>query len=291
MKDHLPVRSKYYNIPLALRPKAEKEIKRLMDLGIIEPSTSSYHSPSFVMEKGDGSLRLLTDYRALNQKILRTQAPVPGLQDLVALWNKCTLFSTLDFQKGFFQTALKPESRQYTATSIPGIAFFQYCRSPMGLASSPGFFQSLVERILMGLKQSQCVSFLDDILSGSKDCGGMIENLRAVFTRIRDSKMLLNSKKCALFRKSIKSLGHIISESGVAACPEKVEAITKMSRPKNLKGIRSLLGLSGFYRRFVKNYAKIAEPLSRMKRKNAKFEWTEVADAAWCQIKDELPYL
>ena len=288
LKDHLPVRSKYYNIPLALRPKAEKEIKRLMDLGIIEPSTSSYHSPSFVMVKSDGSLRLLTDYRALNQKILRTQAPVPGLQDLVALWNNCTLFSTLDFQKGFFQTALKPESRQYTATSIPGIAFFQYCRSPMGLTNSPGFFQSLVEKILMGLKQSQCVAFLDDILSGSRDCDGMVDNLRAVFSRIRDSKMLLNSKKCVLFKKSIKYLGHIISDNGVAPCPEKVEAITKMVRPKNIKGIRSFLGLSGFYRRFVKNYAKIAEPLSKMTRKNAKFEWTNEADAAWCQIKDEL---
>ena len=253
LKDHVPVRSKYYNIPLALRPKAEKEIKRLMDLGIIEPSTSNYHSPSFVMAKGDGSLRLLTDFRSLNQKILRTQAPVPALQDLVALWHNCTLFSTLDFQKGFFQTALTPESRKYTATSIPGIAFFQYCRSPMGLASSPGFFQSLVEKILMGLKQAQCVSFLDDILSGAKDSDEMIANLRAVFLRIRDSKMLLNSKKCALFRKSLKYLGHIISEDGVAVCPDKVDAISKMVQPKNVKGVRSFLGLSGFYRRYVKN--------------------------------------
>ena len=288
VKDHIPVRSKYYNIPLALRPKAEKEIKRLMDLRIIEPSTSSYHSPSFVMVKGDGSLRLLTDFRCLNQKIVRTQAPVPALQDLIALWNNCTLFSTLDFQKGFFQTALTPESRKYTATSIPGIAFFQYCRSPMGLASSPGFFQSLVEKILMGLKQSQCVSFLDDILSGSKDCDEMIENLRAVFSRIRDSKMLLNSKKCALVRKSIKYLGHIISENGISTCPEKVDAIAKMAPPKNIKGVRSFLGLSGFYRRFVKNYAKIVEPLSRMTRKNAKFEWTDEANNAWVEIKNEL---
>ena len=288
LKDHVPVRSKYYNIPLALRPKAGKEIKRLMDLGIIEPSTSNYHSPSFVMTKADGSLRLLTDYRSLNQKILRTQAPVPALQDLVAIWNKCTLFSSVDFQKGFFQSRLTPESRKYTATSIPGIAFFQYCRSPMGLASSPGFFQSLVEKVLMGLSQNQSVAFLDDVLSGAKDSDGMIANLRAVFSRIRDSKMLLNSKKCALFRKSIKYLGHIISENGVSVCPEKVDAISKMAQPKNVKGVRSFLGLSGFYRRFVKNYAKIAEPLSRMTRKNAKFEWTPDANEAWCKIKAEL---
>ena len=167
LKDNISVRSK---------SKAEKEVKRLMDLRIIEPSTSTWHSPSFVMAKSDGSLRLLTDFRSLNAKMLRTYAPVPALQDLVALWNNCTLYSTLDFQKSFFQTPLKPESREFTATSLPGIAFFQYRRSPMGLSCSPGFFQSLVEKMLMGLKQSQCVAFLDDIMSGSKTFEGMIEN-------------------------------------------------------------------------------------------------------------------
>ena len=288
LKDNIPVRSKYYNIPLALKSKAEKEVKRLMDLRIIEPSTSTWHSPSFVMAKSDGSLRLLTDFRSLNAKMLRTYAPVPALQDLVALWNNCTLYSTLDFQKGFFQTALKPESREFTATSLPGIAFFQYRRSPMGLSSSPGFFQSLVEKMLMGLKQSQCVAFLDDIMSGSKTFEGMIENLRAIFLRIRDSKMLLNSKKCKLFKKSIQYLGHIISKNGVATCPEKIEAIEKMAPPKNIKGVRSFLGLSGFYRRFVKNYAKIVEPLSRMTRKNSKFDWNSEANNAWQTVKDML---
>ena len=124
LKDKSPVRCKYYNVPLALKDKAEQEVKRLMDLRIIEPSSSTWHSPSFVMLKPDGSIRLLTDFRELNSKIQRTYAPVPALQDLVALWKGCTLYTTLDFQKGFFQTPLAEKSRKYTATSLPGIAFF-----------------------------------------------------------------------------------------------------------------------------------------------------------------------
>ena len=288
LKDQTPVRSKYYNVPLALKAKAEKEVKRLMDLKIIEPSTSTWHSPSFVMTKPDGSLRLLTDYRLLNAKILRTYAPVPALQDLVALWDKCTLYTTLDFQFGFFQSPISPKSRPDTATSLPGIAFFQYLRSPMGLSSSPGFFQSLVEKLLMGLKQSRCVAFLDDILSGSVTFDEHVINLRAVFERIRESRMLLKPSKSKIFHQKLRYLGHVLSEEGISTCPEKVESIKKMVPPKNVTGVKSFLGLSGFYRRFIRDYAKLAEPLSKMTKKNVKFEWTPEAEKSWQTNKDKL---
>ena len=288
LKDKSPVRCKYYNVPLALKDKAEQEVKRLMDLRIIEPSSSTWHSPSFVMLKPDGSIRLLTDFRELNSKIQRTYAPVPALQDLVALWKGCTLYTTLDFQKGFFQTPLAEKSRKYTATSLPGIAFFQYLKSPMGLSSSPGFFQSVVEKLLMGLKQSRCVAFLDDILSGSQDFVQHLNALRAIFERIKESKMLLKAEKCKLFRESLKYLGHILSEQGIATCPEKIESIKNMAPPKNAKGVKSFLGLSGFYRRFIKDYAKIVEPLTRMTKKDVTFNWNKEAEQAWATIKEKL---
>ena len=288
LKDKTPIRGKYYNVPLALKAKAENEVKRLMDLRIIEPSSSSFHSPSFCTIKKDGSIRILTDFRQLNKKIQRTSAPVPGLQDLVALWKGCNLYSTLDFQKGFFQTPLTKRSRKYTATSLPGIAFFQYLKSPMGLSSSPGFFQSFIEKLLLGIKQSKCVAFLDDILAGNQNYQQHLSGLREVFERIRDSKMLLKAEKCKIFCEQITYLGHILSINGIATCPKKVEAIEKMMPPKNVKGVKSFLGLSGFYRRFIHNYAQICEPLSRMTRNNASFNWTPEAESAWKLIKSKL---
>ena len=283
-----PIRDKYYNIPLALRPHAEKEVKRLVDLNILQPSTSSYHSPSFLMKKPDGSYRLLTDFRKINAHTIRSWQPIPGLEEMVVLWNKCEYFSKLDFVKGFYQTKLNPESRKYTATSIPGVGFFEYVRSPLGLSNSPCFFQSVVEKMLMGLKNDQCVVFLDDILSGAINFGNMLDNLTKIFERIKLSKMLLSPSKCELFKNFIKYLGVVLDKSGIRTCPDKVEAIVKMTPPKNIKAVRSYLGLSGFYRRFIRNYSQIAEPLTRLTKKNAHFNWTQEAQTAWQTIKDKL---
>ena len=284
----LPIRDKYYNIPLALRAHAEKEVRRLMDLKIVQPSTSPYHSPSFLMKKSDGSYRLLTDFRKVNEHVIRSWTPVPGLEEMLVLWKGCLFFSKMDFIKGFYQTKLKPESRKYTATSIPGIGFIEYIRSPLGLSNSPCFFQGLVERIFMGLKQSQCVVFLDDCLSGAKTFDEMIANLRAIFGRIRTSKMLLKPQKCQFWQRSLVFLGYTLDKNGISPCKDKVESMMKMCPPGSVKGVRSFLGLSGFYRRFIKDYSSIALPLTRMTKKGAVFKWTPEAQKAWETIKTKL---
>ena len=289
----VPIRDKYYNIPLALRPHAEAEIKRLLDLDILEPSSSNYHSPSFLMRKstskdGTPTYRLLTDFRRLNSHVIRSYQPISGIQEMLVLWNKCKYYSKMDFAKGFYQTPLKPESRKYTATSIPGIGFFQYKKSPLGLSGSPTYFQNLVERIFMGLKQSQCVVYLDDVLSAHMTFEGMLENLKAIFERVRISKMLLKPEKCKLFQKRLKFLGVVLDENGISTCPEKVASIVKMAPPKNIRGVRSFLGLSGFYRRWIKDYSKCSELLTRLTRKGAIFKWDDETHHAWESIKNKL---
>ncbi|MCP4458083.1 MAG: hypothetical protein GY816_08685, partial [Cytophagales bacterium] len=288
LDNDVPIRTPYYNIPLKLRPHAEKAVKQLLDLDIIEPSTSNYHSPSFLMKKADGTYRILTDFRAINKHIIRSYQPLQGVQEMLSIWHGCKYYSKIDLQKGFYQTPLKPESRHITATSIPGCAFFQYKVSPLGLSSSPTFFQSLVEKMFMGLKQSIVVCYLDDALSGSPSVEGMCNNLRLIFDRVRQSKMLLNTGKCELFRNQLKFLGYIIDENGISTCPEKVAAIKNMAPPSNIKGIRSFLGLTSFFRRFVPQYSEICLPLTRRTKKNASFQWEKEQILAWQTIKDKL---
>lgn len=192
---HVPIRAKYRNIPLAHRQAAEREVQRLLDLGVIQHSESPYHSPSFLMKKpGSDSYRILTDFRMLNKHVIRSYQSVPSVEMMSSCWKGCKLYSKMDFVKGFYQCNLTPESMKYTATCIPGVAFFEYRKSPLGLSSSPGFFQSLVERMMMGLKSSIVVCYLDDLLSGSSSFPGMLSNLRKIFLRILDSKMLLSPK-------------------------------------------------------------------------------------------------
>ncbi|KAL5267283.1 hypothetical protein ACHWQZ_G004352 [Mnemiopsis leidyi] len=142
--------------------------------------------------------------------------------------------------------------------------------------------------MLMGLKNNKsvgnCVAFLDDVMTGSPTFEGMIINLRAVFGRILRSKMLLKPQKCELFQTKLKFLGVMIDKNGLSPCPTKVEAISKMAPPTNVKGIRTFLGMAGFFRRFIKDFSLIAEPLTRLTKKNSRFQWTPVEHKAWQSI-------
>ena len=285
---HVPIRAKYRNIPLAHRQAAEQEVKRLLDLGVIQYSESPYHSPSFLQRKPDGSFRILTDFRLLNSHVVRSFQSVPSVEMMSSCWKGCKYYSKMDFIKGFYQCKLSPESRKYTATCIPGVAFFEYCKTPLGLSSSPGFFQSLVQRMMAGLKFSQVVAYLDDLLSGSPTFEGMLTNLRLIFERILDSKMLLSPKKVELFKTKLNFLGVTLSEAGVSVCADKLDAVHKMLPPKNAKGIKTFLGMTGFFRKFIKNYAKIAAPLTSLLKKDANFHWGHDQQVAWETLKHEL---
>lgn len=284
----VPIRAKYRNIPLAHRQAAEKEVKRLLDLGVIQYSESPYHSPSFLQRKPDGSFRILTDFRLLNSHVVRSYQSVPSVEMMSSCWKGCKFYSKMDFIKGFYQCKLDPKSRKYTATCIPGVAFFEYCKTPLGLSSSPGFFQSLVQRMMEGLKFSEVVAYLDDLLSGSPTFEGMLSNLRLIFERILISKMLLSPKKVELFKTKLNFLGVTLSEAGVSVCADKLDAVCKMLPPKSAKGIKSFLGMTGFFRKFIKNYAKIAAPLTRLLKKEATFVWGEEQQTAWEALKHAL---
>ena len=280
----VPIRAKYRNIPLAQRAAAEREVKRLLDLGVIQLSESPYHSPSFLLKKPNGNgWRILTDFRQINKHVIRNYQCIPSLEMMSACWKGCKLYSKMDFTKGYYQANLDPRCSRITATCIPGVAFFEYLKSPLGLSSSPGFFQSLVQRIMMGIKS--CVCYLDDVLTGSKTFEGMLDNLRQIFDRIVTSKMLLSPKKVELFQKELKFLGVRLGEKGLSACPDKVAAIQDMLPPKNARGIKTFLGMTGFFRKFCRNYAKIAAPLTALLKKDVPFEWGQPQQDAFDELK------
>ena len=284
----LPVRDKYRNIPLVYRKHAEKELQNLLNLGIIEPSTSTYHSPSFIIKKPNGQYRLITDFRLLNKHVVRSYQPLPSLEVLSSSWHNATLYSKLDFAKGFYQTKLAETSRHYTASSIPGIMFFQYCRTPLGLSSSPPFFQGLVEKIMLGLKFDEVVCYLDDVLTGAPTFQDMVNNLDKIFDRILTSKMLLKPSKVVIFQEKLKFLGVVLSADGLSVCPEKTQVVVNMLPPQNLKGVKSFIGMLSFFRRFIKDFSQTAIPLTNLLKKDAHFKWGEAENQAWQKLKDKL---
>ena len=284
----VPIQVKSRQIPLHHREHAEKEVNRLMKLGIIRPSNSAYHSPAFIIKKPSGDFRLVCDYRKINSHVIRSVHPLPSLQTVSALWHGCTMWSKMDFNSGYFQARLSERSKQYTAAGIPSVGFFEFNRVPLGISSAVGFFQGLISKWLLGLKNVKCCCFIDDVATGAVDFDQMLSNLEEIFNRIAQSGLLLKPQKCRFFITEMDFLGLRLNASGVSVNPEKTEAITKMLRPHNKKTLKSALGMFSFYRKFIKGYADIARPLTKLLAKDARFTWGDLQEEAFRTLKEKM---
>lgn len=156
---------------------------------------------------------------------------------------------------------------------------------PFGLKGAPATFQRLMNEVLRGLIGSICFVYIDDIVCYGKNLTDSINNPETVFKRLMEQKLLLNAEKCSLLRTSVVYLGHIIRRDGVTPDPSKIEAVMKFPTPKNVKDLKSFLGLAGYYRRFIKNFAKIAKPLNSLFKEGIEFKWEQEQEEAFTTLK------
>ena len=180
--------------------------------------------------------------------------------------------------------ALEEETQNLTAFITP-MGLYKWKRLPMGLTSAPGAFQNLMELILAGLSYEVALIYLGDIVIFGKSFEEHLSRLELVLCRIKEAGLKIKGSKCHFFHKHIHFLGHIISKGGVEVDPDKISAVANMKPPSNLKELRATLGLVGFYRRFIANFGKIAEPLYRFLSKPEKFVWTTEFGESMNQLK------
>ena len=142
---------------------------------------------------------------------------------------------------------------------------------------------------MRGLLYKIVIVYIDDLITGSKDFPQMMERLRLVFQRLREAGLKIKPEKCNLFQTNIKFLGHMVSEAGISTDPDKIEAVKNWPTPTTAKEIHSFLGLAAYYRKFIKNFAAIAQPLYQLiNLKSKDFVWTEVHDIAFNSLKNHL---
>ena len=156
---------------------------------------------------------------------------------------------------------------------------------PFGLCNAPATFERLMDHILAGLPWSVCLVYLDDIIVHGRTFSEQLENLQRVFTCLKKANLKLSLEKCNLFRHEVKYLGHIISRNGVATDPAKINSVKDWPRPMRLAEVRSFLGLCSYYRKFIRNFAEIANPLTRLKQKDVQFIWDSDTENAFQQLK------
>ncbi|KAJ4438400.1 hypothetical protein ANN_14345 [Periplaneta americana] len=164
---------------------------------------------------------------------------------------------------------------------------FEYNRMAFGLVGALSTFQRLMDSVLSGLKGISCYVYLDGILTVGSTIEEHAQRLEEIFKRLWESNLKANPLKCSFAVSEIEYLGHIVSRNGVSPDPMKVEAIKNYPRPKTPRHIRSFLGLAGYYRRHICNFAEIAKPLTNLrKKKNVKFEWTDEQQQAFDTLRD-----
>jgi predicted aspartyl protease len=277
-----PIKQPTRRLPMKMKQVVEEELQKMLDNDVIEPSQSPWSSPVVLVTKKDGSIRFCVDYRRLNQVTRKDAYPLPNINDCLDALSGAKWFSTIDLVSGFWQLLMDEDSKPMTAfTTHKGLYEFKVL--PFGLTNAPAGFERLMEQVLRGLQWEKCLVYLDDIIIFGSDFASALDNLRAVFDRIRISNLKLKPKKCNLFQKEVGFLGHVVSGEGVACDPAKTEAVSKWKVPHSVTEVRSFLGLASYYRRFIKGFASIASPLTALTEKNRTWEWTEE-----CQIAFEI---
>ena len=287
-----PIYTKSYRYPHVHKEEVKRQISKMLEEQIIRPSTSPWSAPVWVVPKkadasGKQKWRVVIDYRKLNEVTDDDKYPLPNISDILDQLGKCEYFSTIDLASGFHQIEIDPKDIPKTAFTVEN-GHYEFIRMPFGLKNAPATFQRVIESVLLGLLNERCLVYIDDIIVYSATIQEHISRLKEVFKRLRKSNLKIQPDKCEFLRKEVAYLGHLITEKGVKPNPAKVECIQNFPEPKNQKDVKSFLGLAGYYRRFISNFAKISKPLTRLLQKDTPFVFGKECQQAFNDLKEAL---
>ncbi|KZV39492.1 hypothetical protein F511_28156 [Dorcoceras hygrometricum] len=256
----------------------------MLAAGIIQPSMSPYSSPVILVKKKDGSWRSCVDYRALNEVTVSDKYPIPVVEELLDELHGPVLFSKLDL-RAYHQIRVRPDDVEKTAFRTH-LGHYEFLVMPFGLKNAPATFQSTMNDILRPHLRKFVLGFFFMISHFQQKCGRTRKTPPDCLEILRDNQLFVNENKCGFGLTEIEYLGHVVSGVGVAVDKKKVESVAAWPTPRNIRGLRGFLGLSGYYRK-LKDYGKTARPLTELLKKGS-FGWNLEADAAFEELKCKL---
>ncbi len=297
--DSEPIRQRYRRLPPSDYEAVKQHIHQLLQNQVIRESSSPYASPIVVVRKKDGQIRLCVDYRQLNGKTRKDAFPLPRIEESLDALCGAQWFSTLDLASGYNQVPVAEGDKCKTAFCTP-FGLFEFNRMPFGLCNAPSTFQRLMERMFGDQRFQTLLLYLDDIIIFSSTIVQHLESMEMVFVRLQQEGLKAKLEKCCFFRKEVSYLGHVVSKEGVSTDPAKISVVAEWKRPTNVTELRSFLGFTSYYRRFVVGFARLAAPLHRLvadlvgtKKKRVSGKsiescWTEECEQGFQKLKQGL---
>ena len=286
--DSRPIRLHPYRVPHAYRDEVDRQVTEMLEEGVVEPSTSDWAAPIVLVKKKDGSLRFCVDYRKLNGQSKVDPYPMPRVDELIDRLGSAKFLTTLDLARGYWQVPMAPGSREKTAF-VTAQGLFQFTVMPFGLQGAPATFQRMMDRLIQGMGTFSA-AYLDDLVVYSGSWEEHLQHLHQVLSRLREAGLTAKPSKCQLAMDQCVYLGHVVGKGTVQPEMTKVEAVQCWPVPETKKQVRAFLGLTGYYRKFIPQYASIATPLTDLTKKFAptNIMWSQECDRAFRKLKTVL---
>ncbi|XP_074343112.1 uncharacterized protein LOC141680927 [Apium graveolens] len=253
-----PINQRCYRVPYIQKAEIERQVKEMLNSGVIQESSSPFASPVILVKKKNGTWRMCIDYRRLNEATVKNRYPIPIIDKLLDELQGACWFTKLDLRSGYHQIRVAPQDI-YKIAFRTHQGLYEFKVMPFGLTNAPASFQSLMNSVFQQQLRKSVLVFFDDILKS----------------------------KCLFGQQKLEYLGHIISKEGVSTYPSKVDVMVNWPIPKSLKQLRGFLGLTGYYRRFIKGYGEMSRPLTNLLKKGS-FNWTNEATVAFQTLKNSM---
>ena len=267
------------------RDELKKYLKENLEKGFIRKSTSPAGAPILFVRKKDGTLRLCIDYRKLNDMTIRNSYPLPLIGDLLDRVKGAKYFTKLDLKSAYNLVRIK-EGDEYKTAFRTRYGHFEYLVMPFGLKNAPATFQHFINDVLSDYLDDFVISYIDDILIYSNTLEEHHVHVKKVLRKLLENHLVVKLEKCEFDVTETTFLGYVLSRDGIKMDKEKVKAILDWPVPTNVKEIQSFIGLCNYYRIFIKDFAKIANPLHKLTRKNVPFNWSSEQQKAFDTLKE-----
>lgn len=285
--DFKSVKAKLYPVPKSQQEELDKFLEDNLRNGQIRESKSPMSSPFFFIKKADGSLRPVQDYRKLNEMTIKNRYPLPLIGELLDKLQDAKWFSKVDIRWGFTNVRIK-EGDEWKAAFLTNRGLYEPLVMFFGMCNAPATFQKMMNDIFKELiEKGKIIVYMDDILIFTETEEEHWEIVRQVLALLSKHKLSLKVAKCEFCKPEIPFLGMIIGHKEIRMDPKKTEAIAEWPLLKSKKEVQQFLGFCNFYRRFIKDFSKIARPLTQLTG-NVDFTWGDDEQKAFEALKDAL---